>query len=404
MKEFDKKKQKFHVIVVEVPQLKEINMLFGMDFGDLFLCTIAAELRRILNSRYVFRLSSKRFLMLTSSLAEYEQVRNQVHTYLKESVKIQNEQIAVAVVICGVIDAQKLGKSDALLTYIEYLIAMVPRSTETVLIQSDETVLKGFKYRKEIERFIFTAVEENLFEVYYQPIYSVEEKKYVALEALSRLRHPNLGPISPEVFIDIAEHSGQIALIDQIQFRNVCNFMKEHPEILEEIRYIKVNLSPAELLREGYSRKLIETIRESGLPCTSFQFEITETMATKYTEELYHLIADFTGCGITLSLDDFGSGYANLDAVLKIPFSSIKLDRSLLHGIMVDEKSMLFYKNIVAIMKSMGYVVIAEGVELEKEVELLTSWGVDMIQGFYFSKPMSENAVLESLEEWKCPI
>jgi EAL domain-containing protein (putative c-di-GMP-specific phosphodiesterase class I) len=232
----------------------------------------------------------------------------------------------------------------------------------------------------------------------------VEEKKYVALEALSRLRHPNLGPISPEVFIDIAEHSGQIALIDQIQFRNVCNFMKEHPEILEEIRYIKVNLSPAELLREGYSRKLIETIRESGLPCTSFQFEITETMATKYTEELYHLIADFTGCGITLSLDDFGSGYANLDAVLKIPFSSIKLDRSLLHGIMVDEKSMLFYKNIVAIMKSMGYVVIAEGVELEKEVELLTSWGVDMIQGFYFSKPMSENAVLESLEEWKCPI
>lgn len=113
------------------------------------------------------------------------------------------------------------------------------------------------------------------------------------MEALSRLRHPSLGMISPEVFIGIAEKHGQIAKLGYLQFRKVCKFIKEHPHIMEKIESIKYNLSPLELLKSGYSKKLLCTIEEFDIPFSYFQFEITETVATEYSEALYQTIADF---------------------------------------------------------------------------------------------------------------
>ena len=120
-------------------------------------------------------------------------------------------------------------------------------------------------------------------------------------------------------------------------------------------------------------------------------------MATEYSDRLYELVEDFTKCGILLSLDDFGSGYANLNTVLRLPFSSIKLDRSLLDDIMKDEKALLFYKNIVTALQSMGYRVIAEGVECQNQMDLLRNFGVDMIQGYYFSKPVRADELVALL-------
>ena len=104
---------------------------------------------------------------------------------------------------------------------------------------------------------------------------------------------------------------------------------------------------------------------------------------------------DFNKAGIQLCLDDFGSGYANLNAVLKVPFAVVKIDRSLLNGICSDVQAADFYRSIVMTMKAMGYMIVAEGAETEEEVELLGKWGVDMIQGFYFSRPLPEKDILK---------
>ena len=106
-----------------------------------------------------------------------------------------------------------------------------------------------------------TAIEEDLFEVYYQPLYDLKEKRYRTMEALSRLRHPSLGMISPEVFIGIAEKHGQIAKLGYLQFRKVCKFIKEHPQIMEKIESIKYNLSPLELLKSVRSKSLTYRFR-----------------------------------------------------------------------------------------------------------------------------------------------
>ena len=388
------RKRVFHIISVDLHQLKEVNTIFGTDSGDFFLREITKSLQEILGTSYIFRISSKRLIMATFSLAEYEKVRNQTQDYLKGQLMINGEPFQISAVICGITNADNLQDGNTLLSYISYLASIINVYDSTRLIQSSEQTYNNFQYSIEIEQYLRTAIEEDLFEVYYQPVFSLEKGRYLTLEALSRLRHPNYGPISPDIFITIAERNGLISQLGYLQFRRICRFVDHNRALLDKIDNIKFNLSPADLLRSDFVERYIQIIREFNLPFTFFQFEITETIATEYSENLYHIIDIFKKYGIGLCLDDFGSGYANLDSVLKLPISSIKMDRSLLNNLLKDQKSRLFYKNITTLFRNMGYSVIAEGVEHEEELELLKEWNINLIQGYFFSKPLNEKDTL----------
>ena len=384
----------FHVIAVELFMLKQINKVYGSSTGDLLLVQIARELQNITGSVQVFRTTGNCFLIITDSLTEYEKNRQEIENYFKEPFETDGEKITFPAIICGIINGEKMEKEDVLLAYIEYLISLVKRADETVVIQSDDRILEGFRYEKEVEHFLKTAVDKDLFEVYYQPVFWTKEDRYITLEALSRLKHPCMGMIPPDVFIGIAERQGLIAQIGLLQFRRVCRFIKENEYMMKQIKNVKFNLSPSELLKPGHSQLLIDIVKEYELSPKYFQFEITETVATEYSESFCKAVEDFTNAGIGLCLDDFGSGYANLNAVLRLPFDVVKMDRSLLTGITCDEQAAVFYHSIVTVMQNMGYTIVAEGAETEEEVSLLREWGVDMVQGYYFSRPLPEAELL----------
>lgn len=158
-----------------------------------------------------------------------------------------------------------------------------------------------------------------------------------------------------------------------------------------------MNLSPLDLMRNDCGAHLIQILDEFEIPYSCVQFEITETAATEYTAGLNRMVEEFSQAGISLCLDDFGSGYANLNTVMQLPFSAIKLDRSLLFNICTDEKTASFYRSIVTAFRQMGYRVVSEGVETKEEMELLRGWEVDMIQGYYFSKPLPGYELLRLL-------
>ena len=391
------KRSEFHLIAVEVFMLKQINKVYGSSVGDQLLIQVARELQNITGSVQVFRTTGNCFLVITDSLTEYEKDRQQIEEYFKEDFVINGEKIHFPVIICGIINGEKMEQEDVLLAYIEYLVSLVKHTDETVLIQSDDRILEGFRYEKEVEHFLKVAVDKDLFAVYYQPVYWIKEERYITLEALSRLKHPNMGMIPPDVFIGIAERQGLIAQIGLLQFRRVCRFIKENEQMMDSIRNVKFNLSPSELLKPGHSQVLIDIIKEFDLSPRYFQFEITETVATEYSESFCKAVEDFSNAGIGLCLDDFGSGYANLNAVLKLPFDVVKMDRSLLTGITCDEQAAVFYRSIVMVMQNMGYMIVAEGAETEAEVNLLREWGVDMVQGYYFSRPLPEKELLQLL-------
>lgn len=383
--------RQFHVLQISMWKLKQINKLYGNSVGDKVLVTRAEELKNLREKNDIFRIHGNQYLIFSKNKEDYEATKRDVLQLFQTPLQIGDEQIDFPATICGITDAQELVDTDMLLAYLEYLILLKPKGEKTTLIENDETTKRGFLYEQRVKNYMNTAIEEDLFEVYYQPLYSVKDGHYVTMEALSRLKHPTLGMIPPDIFIGQAEKNGQIIQLGKLQFRRVCRFMKSHTALMKQIGSIKFNLSPLELLNPGYSQELIKIIKEFELPYQWFQFEITETVATEYSEELYETIKDFRDVGIEICLDDFGSGYANLNTILKLPFSTVKLDRSMLRGICEDQQVALLYKNIVSIMQNLGHMVVAEGVETKEEVELLKEWGVDLIQGYYYTRPVSQN-------------
>ena len=183
------------------------------------------------------------------------------------------------------------------------------------------------------------------------------------------------------------------------QLHNICRFVKENSDILSMVDNIKINFSPLQLMKLDYCQKMIQIIKSYDLPCSFFQIEITETVATEYNASLHQVIKEFNNANIKICLDDFGSGYANFNTVLKVPFSTIKLDRSLLFDICDDPKVASFYRNISNSLIDMGYKVVAEGVETKVELDLLRRWGIDYIQGYYFSKPVSSKEIMNILKK-----
>ena len=390
-----KKKTRIHLLAVDVRRLKRINSVYGRSVGNQLLIQIAEKLREIGGDGKVFRSGESRFILQFATLENYEHCRAIAKEQLEKAFFIDGEKIPYSLTICGIPNAHSIVSSDMLISYIEYMVSVASESESGMLIQVSRETMEGFMYRREVECFLPTAIEQDLFELNYQPIYSMGKQEFVSLEALSRLRHPTLGPISPEIFIRVAEENGIITQIGELQFRRACKLLADNPELRKKIRNIKFNLSPAELIKSGYYQKLLDTIREFELPFEMFQFEITETVATEYSDILYQAIADFRKVGVGLCLDDFGSGYANLNAVLKLPFDIVKLDRSLLSGICDSKRIASFYENMVNVLKNLGYGILSEGVETNDELELLSSWGIDLIQGYYFSKPLTVDQLLE---------
>ena len=338
---------------------------------------------------------------LTGSLEEYEYYLTQLKRMFDGNSKlnVNNKIITMPVIISGIMNAQKLGDSGLILEYAEYLEALSAKNGLTEVIQDDYQTMNGFLYNKRVEQYLHKAITEDLFEIYYQPVYSTRKKCFITLEALSRLQHPELGWIAPDVFIQIAEKNHMIEQITDLQFSRVCRFLGENRYLMRHLLNVKVNLSSLDLMRNDCSRHFIRIMDAYKIPHNWIQFEITETVATECNAGLRRVAEEFTDAGIGLCLDDFGSGYANLNTVMRLPFSVIKVDRSLLFDICRDGKRAIFYESVVETFHKMNYHIVSEGVETQEEMEQISSWGVEMIQGYYFSKPLPEKELLELLKK-----
>ena len=388
----------FHIITIYLYQLKHINKVAGVEGGDYILQLTAKKLEELCGSR-VFRITGKRFLVLTMSLQEYEYYITQIKKMFETDMQLDadSSKPATPVILSGIVHGQKLGASGLMLEYAEYLESLSMQNGMIEVIQDDQQTMDGFLYNKKVEQYLRTAIAQDLFEVYYQPVYSTEKNDFVTLEALSRLHHPELGWIAPDVFIQIAEKNHMIEQITDLQFKRVCMFINEHRDLMKKLFNIKVNLSSLDLMRSDCSSHFIRMMDDMDIQHDWIQFEITETVATEYNAGLGMVVDGFMAAGVRLCLDDFGSGYANLNTVMRLPFSAIKIDRTLLFDICNDKKRAMFYQSIIETFHRMGYSIVSEGVETEEEMSLLSSWGVDMIQGYYFSRPLPVEELLKLL-------
>ena len=244
-----------------------------------------------------------------------------------------------------------------------------------------------------------TAMYKNLFEVNYQPIYSVADDSIVGAEALIRLHTEDGQYISPEEFIPVAEKSGDILRLGLFVFESACQMLASVDIEEYGIRKIDINLSVAQCMQDALADQILTIRNIYQIPSSILNLEITETAAAYTPEILLRNLDKLANEGIELALDDYGSGYSNMNYLLNLPFKMIKIDKNIVWRAFTDKRAKMALEATIAMIKKLGMTVLAEGVEDKIQKQILADMGCDYLQGYLFSKALSQKEFLELMKK-----
>lgn len=281
-----------------------------------------------------------------------------------------------------------------------FLNSFQDRFRESDLIYRASEIIKdkNFKLILNMEQIINRALTEKKLQVYYQPIYSVNEKRFKSAEALIRLFDDEYGFVPPDIFIPAAEKNGTIHRIGKFVLESVCSFIDTEEFKKLGVDYIDVNLSAVQFMNHGLKDEIISIMEKHHVDPKQIVFEITETAESYDCSVMDKTIRQLTNSGISFSLDDFGTGYSNISRIAGLPIKMGKLDKTFTN---IDENSKLMSvtESSVHMMQSMDLDIVVEGVETEEMLKRFTSLGCDMIQGYYFSKALPEKEYVAFIRE-----
>ncbi len=237
--------------------------------------------------------------------------------------------------------------------------------------------------------------DSNQFQVYFQPIWSIHEGRFTYAEALSRLFNTKLGTIRPDEFVRVAENKGLIERLGNVAFEKICKFLSENKGTLQAV---SVNFSVYQMMNHNVVRTVLDTIKKYNIKPQNIIMEITESIFIDDFDTIREHMMELSEAGIRFYLDDFGTGYSNFANVLTLPFSTIKIDRSLVLSMEQDPKNYEFLKNLMYSFKSSGVHILTEGVETDAQNDMVQKAGADYIQGYLYAKPLSASDCLSLIK------
>ena len=270
--------------------------------------------------------------------------------------------------------------------------------TGEVLHASDLYKKEYYDLMKDIDRIIEGALAEHKFSVYYQPIYSVNEKRFNSAEALLRLKDDKYGFISPEIFIPAAERSGAIHKIGAYVLEEVCQFIASDEYKSLRLDYIEINLSVAQCMENNLAAEILETIDRYNVSPKQINLEITETVASYSQKTMMENLSVLNQAGISFSLDDFGTGYSNMCRIASLPLHIVKLDKSFT-DIETNPRLEIVLNNTIKMIKAMNMQIVVEGIETESLVKQFSKLQCEYIQGYYYSKPIPKDEFVDFIQE-----
>jgi len=251
---------------------------------------------------------------------------------------------------------------------------------------------------------LMEAVKENQFTLFYQPLIQPLTGSVKGVEALIRWYHPERGYIFPDVFIPLAERTGQIVAIGQWVLEKACLDMAEWNKTHGTHLTVSVNISPLQFGRMGFLEGLKHVLEISQLPAKLLKIEITEGVIINGTDRAIEILASIRALGIQVSIDDFGTGYSSLSYLRRLPINQIKLDRSFIENLTSSDQDAAIVQSIIHLAHQLNLEVVAEGVETLEQARLLHKQDCDLFQGYFYARPspISElNLIYMSLETYK---
>ena len=396
LSELIKSKQRFHLIAVNINDFSRINRIFGLKNGNQILINLATYISNIEEDVWVFRMKGTRFVIITDNDSSYNMVKSMLEKRIDSSWEVGSNQIFVSISVCSMFELNQYVKSvDDVVNFIETsFIQSEVNGIKKKIISSDDGLYKQIERMMEVESALRKALDTNSgLELNFQPIYSVKEGKFKSAETLLRLNDSILGSISPSEFVPIAEKNGLVLQMDLLVVEKVCQFIsKYNPKESLGLEYLSVNLSAAEFMNTHMPKQMTELLNQYQIDPNFIVFEITETVATVSYDIVSTCMQEYRSRGFRFALDDFGTGYANLSQVVSLPFSIVKIDRSLLFG------SIIVLEDLLHMFNRLGLTNIIEGVETIEQDELISDMEIDYIQGYLYANPLDEDLFYEFIK------
>ncbi|MBQ8983683.1 MAG: EAL domain-containing protein [Lachnospiraceae bacterium] len=250
-----------------------------------------------------------------------------------------------------------------------------------------------------VEKLIEDAIKNDWIHVYYQPIYSTEEKRFVSAEALTRIVDVNGKMVPPGTFIEVAEKNGMILKLGEMVFKKVCKFIAENDIEAMGLHYIEVNLSVVQCHYEFLADSFIEIMEWYHTDPSKINLEITETGDAGAKKMLLDNMLRLLDYGIRFSLDDFGTGQSNLNYIVEMPVDIVKFDRTMIISYFENKKAEYVMDAAMHMIHGMGLKIVSEGIETEDQLATMEKLGIQYIQGYFFSKPLPTNEFVQFLIE-----
>jgi len=403
--EAERNNEKTAVLFLDLDDFKKINDSLGHEIGDKVLIQSAQRLKQVLREGdTVGRLGGDEFIVLLRGISEHHDALVTTENLLKsfrEPFVIDGRELMLTLSIGVAISPENGHCASDLLRNADtamYQAKDLGRNTYSFFSKEMNTMMLR---RFEIEEQMHGALERNEFELYYQPQFDVKKQNITGVEALLRWHNSALGNVTPDEFIPIAEQTGLIIPIGRFVIKQAIDFLDEWQNSHHKNVTMAVNLSPCQFRDSELLSFIKGSLNKSNVSAENLELEITEGVLMSGQSHIHDTLIEISTLGIKLSMDDFGTGYSSLSYLRQYAFDVLKIDQSFISGIPLNKADSELVNTIIAMAHSLGLKVVAEGVETQEQLTLLDDLGCDLVQGYYFSKPLPAKQLLDFAVDYK---
>ena len=391
------------LILVDIDRFKAINDSVGIAGGDSLLMMVARRLEKnIKETDTVARLSADQFAII---LTEYDDTKfvtdfaEKLRQIIAEPIMLNDREIVITTSVGVVMADNKTEKTEDLLLKAEIALGAAKKmGNDSVILFSNDLQI-GTSDRFTRENDLRQPIARNEFEMFYQPIISLETMRPVGFEALIRWQHPTEGEILPSDFIQLAEETGQIHELGEFALTQAAKQLNiwQRTFSRSDPLFVSVNMSSLQLFQPKLVEQVQDVLNRFNVINNTLKLEVTESLVMKNPELARQILTRLKDIGAGLAVDDFGTGYSSLSYLHHFPFDVIKIDRSFISGENFGETRPIILKAIIQLARDLGLKVVAEGVEHDEQAHELIDLGCEWVQGYRFGLPMTAKDSLNFL-------
>jgi diguanylate cyclase (GGDEF)-like protein/PAS domain S-box-containing protein len=394
--------QRTAVLFVDLDSFKIINDTLGHQAGDSLLVSVAQRLRASVRAGdTAARMAADEFILLLEDLSDIDEARHVAErflTQLRTPIDLGDQSVVVSASIgiaCS--DGAEGILADDLLRQAEVAVHAAKDQGKGQIAWFDGSMTRTSLDRLALEADLQRALENSEFRVWYQPIVDLPSGRLSGVEALLRWQHPTRGLVPPDKFIGAAEETGLIVPIGRWVLREACRQAKAWQTVWPLV--VSVNLSARQFQHPGLLQDVATALTDSDLAPEMLKLEVTESVAMDAGVGTIQTFQALRGLGARLAIDDFGTGYSSLAYLKRFPVDTLKIDRSFVNGVAEDEQDAAIVRSVVALARTLGMRVTAEGIENTDQLEALRGLACDEGQGYLFARPGAAEAISALLHE-----